>query len=179
MRLEELPLTISSRNPMLRKEHNFPPENASSSSTICVLVRPNMKIQSIDGVCSIQIGRGPESDCGVFVVEVKVDLGHGEFIGSNRSFCFVQLSQFINDFERFIIDGHSESRLEGTYDSFFAFHREGTAVFLEFSVGDGFCGYSSYCPFAVSGRFEVGGDQLAQTVSDFKELRDSAKDVWL
>ena len=132
-----------------------------------------MRIRSIDERCFVEI-RSTSEGYGICEVEASIDLGHGVFTARNGSLALLELSEFIVQFEAFVLNREVEARLEGTYDTFLAFHSKGNAVFLDFSVGDGFCGYSSYAPFNLSGRFDIDSDHLLSLLSDFRELGETA-----
>ena len=130
-----------------------------------------MRIQSFDKRCYIEINPAPEGEgCPVFIVEARIDLGHGVFTAESKYLPLPKLSEFIIHLESFVLNREMRPKWEGAYESYFSFVSEADSVFLEFSVGDGFCGYTTYANFNLSGRFEINTDQLKTIVSELKAL---------
>jgi hypothetical protein len=73
------------------------------------------------------------------------------------------------EFDRFILDRSHPPRLEGTYDTYLAFSTSGTAVMLQYRLGDAFCGRKT-AYFHQSGEFEVDQENLLQYLAGFQAL---------
>jgi hypothetical protein len=73
------------------------------------------------------------------------------------------------EFDRFILDRSHTPRLEGTYDTYLAFSTSGTAVMLQYRLGDAFCGRKT-AYFHQSGEFEVDQENLLQYLAGFQAL---------
>ena len=129
-----------------------------------------MRIQSFDKRCYVEINYTHEGEGHpVFNVEARTDLGHGVFTAKSR-LPLLKLPEFISDLESFVLNREIRPKLEGAYESYFSFVSDADSVFLEFSVGDGFCGYTTYANFNLLGRFEINSDHLKTIVSEFKAL---------
>ena len=75
----------------------------------------------------------------------------------------------MSELDKFILDRSRTPRLEGTYDTYFAFSTAGTAVIFKYQLGDAFCGRkTSY--FYQSGEFEIEQESLLQYLGDFRAM---------
>ena len=130
-----------------------------------------MRIQSFDKRCYIEINPAHEGEGHpVFIVEARINLEHGVFTAKSKILPLPKLPEFIIHLESFLVNREIQPKLEGAYESYFSFVYEAGSVFLEFSVGDGFSGYTTYANFNLSGRFEINTDQLKTIVAEFKAL---------
>jgi hypothetical protein len=132
-----------------------------------------MRIQSVDNRCYLEINPTSEG-YGLCRVEARIDLGHGVFTAENKSLLLLKLPKFIIQLGSFIVNREPQPKLEGTYDSYLSFVSKADSVFLEFSLGDGFCGYRTYAPFNLTGRFQLDADQLGMVLSDFRTLAEKS-----
>jgi hypothetical protein len=131
-----------------------------------------MKISSVDNNCSITIERtGDPGGYAGFQMEVRVDIGHGQFYAKNGDVQFLKLEEFVSEFDRFILDRNRTPRLEGTYDTYLAFSASGPAVVLQYRLGDAHCGRKTV-HFYQSGEFEVEQGHLLQYLSGFQALAE-------
>ncbi|MEZ5307174.1 MAG: hypothetical protein R2684_08530 [Pyrinomonadaceae bacterium] len=136
-----------------------------------------MIIGSKDSNCFIKIefetdGEGYSG----FRIEAHVDIGHGKFDATNVDVQLLNLTDFTAELEKVINGDANKACLEGTYESFFAFHTEGSQTKLNFQLGDTLCGESG-ADFHLSGEFEVNRDDLARFHSGFKDLAEKAGSV--
>ncbi len=131
-----------------------------------------MRITSIDSICSITLERKDDASGNPgFQMETHVDIRHGRFGAKNIDVQFLNLEEFVSEFDRFILDRTRMPRLEGTYDTYIAFSASGNTVMLQYRLGDAFCGQkTSY--FCQSGEFEVEQERLLQYLADFRALKE-------
>lgn len=114
-----------------------------------------MKIVSVDSNTWVSVERHEDpGGYASFAVEAQVDIGHGQFRAWNADVQFLNLGNFTAELDRFVLDRRLVPRLEGTYDTFLAFCASGTAVYLDFRVGDAFCGRKTV-DFRLAGAFEI------------------------
>lgn len=132
-----------------------------------------MKIDSADKNCFINFEyKRDASGYSGFHVEIHADIRHGKFDARNIDVQFLNLGEFVSELDKFIIDRSRTPRLEGTYDTYFAFSATGTAVILKYQLGDAFCGRrTSY--FYQSGEFEVEQDNLLQYLGGFRAVLEA------
>lgn len=132
-----------------------------------------MKITSVDNICSVTLEhKGDTSGYSGFQMEVHVDIRHGQFDAKNTDVQFLNLEWFVSEFDRFILDRNHRPRLEGTYDTCIAFSTSGTAVMLQYRLGDAFCGRKT-AYFYQSGEFEVEQENLLQYLTGFQALMEA------
>lgn len=129
-----------------------------------------MKICSVDNNCFVALEfRGDSSGYYGFQVEIHADIQHGKFDAKNIDVQFLNLEEFVPELDKFILDRTRMPRLEGTYDTYFAFSASGSAVILKYQLGDVFCGRkTSY--FYQSGEFEVEQENLLQFLGGFRSF---------
>lgn len=129
-----------------------------------------MKIISVDNNCFVALEyRGDPSGHSGFQVVVHADIRHGQFDAKNMDVQFLNLEEFVSELDKFILDRTRMPRLEGTYDTYFAFSASGSAVILKYQIGDAFCGRkTSY--FYQSGEFEVEQENLLQFLGGFRSF---------
>lgn len=129
-----------------------------------------MKIYSIDKNCFAALDyKGDPSGYSGFQVEVHADIQHGQFDAKNIDVQFFNLVEFVRELDKFILDRTRMPRLEGTYDTCFAFSASGSGVILKYQLGDAFCGRkTSY--FYQSGEFEVEQESLLQFLGGFRSI---------
>lgn len=129
-----------------------------------------MRISSVDNNCFIAFEyRGDPSGYSGFQVEVHADIRHGQFGAKSIHVQFLNLEEFVSELDKFILDRTRMPRLEGTYDTYFAFSTSGSAVILKYQLGDAFCGRkTSY--FYQSGEFEIEQENLLQFLGGFRSF---------
>ena len=127
-----------------------------------------MKICSVDDNCFVTLERAgaPGSHSG-FQMEVHADIRHGQFDAKNIDVHFLNLEEFVSEFDRFILDRSRTPRLEGTYDTYVAFSAIGSAVVLKYQLGDAFAGRRT-SHFYQSGEFEVEQENLLEYLDGFR-----------
>lgn len=132
-----------------------------------------MKICSVDNNCFVALEYKSEpSGYFGFQVEVHADIRHGQFAAKNIDVQFLNLEEFVQEFDKFILDRTRMPRLEGTYDTYFAFSASGSTVILKYQLGDAFCGRkTSY--FYQSGEFEVGQENLLRFLGGFRSFMEA------
>lgn len=129
-----------------------------------------MKISSADNNCFITLEyRGDASGYSGFQVEVHADIRHGIFDAKNIDVQFLNLEGFVSELDKFILDRTRTPRLEGTYNTYFSFSVNGSAVILKYQLGDAFCGRKTSF-FYQSGEFEVEQEGLLQLVGGFRSF---------
>ncbi len=130
-----------------------------------------MKIISADNNSYIDIELFKDEDSGYssFEVEAFVDIGHGEFKAKNTDLHFLDFEDFTNDFDNFIIDRNITCRLNGTYSSYIKIYGEYNTVFIQFCIGDAFCGNKTY-DYKFSGEFTIDQGDLLDYLNSFKEF---------
>lgn len=136
-----------------------------------------MKIHSVDNNCSITIEHTVDlSGYSGFQVEVHADIRHGKFDAKNMDVQFLNLDEFVSEFDKFTLDRSYIPYLKGTYDTHFTFTSNGAAVILKYQLGDAFCGQkTSY--YYQSGEFEVGQENLLHYLGDFRSFIETSKDA--
>ena len=132
-----------------------------------------MKICSVDNNCFVALEyKGDPSGYSGFQVEVHADIRHGQFDAKNIDVQFLNLEEFVQELDKFVLDRTRMPRLEGTYDTYFAFSASGSAVILKYQLGDAFCGRkTSY--FYQSGEFEVEQESLLQFLGGFRSFMEA------
>ncbi len=130
-----------------------------------------MEILSADNICRITLRPSgePGSYAGIEMA-AHVDIGHGRFEARNRDIHFLNLGEFVEEFDKFISDRTRAPRLNGTYDSHISFRASGLDVVCEYCVGDAFAGGRRPAEFFQSGKFEIERDVLLDLLRDFRQL---------
>jgi hypothetical protein len=132
-----------------------------------------MKISSLDKTCSVTLEyTGDARGYSGYQIEADVDIRHGRFYAKNIDVQFLNWDEFVSEYNRFILDRSLTPRLVGTYDSYIAFTGNGTAVYLQFCLGDAFCGRKTV-GFRQSGEFEVEQQTLLQYLAGFRALMEA------
>lgn len=129
-----------------------------------------MKLTSEDRQCwiAIEAMADPDGYCG-FAVEAHADIGHGQFCAKNADVQFLNLAQFVAEFDRFLLDRSLSPRLEGTYGCYLAFSAAGNSVTVQYGIGDAFCGKRTVY-FQQSGAFEMAQENLLPILADFRRI---------
>ncbi len=128
-----------------------------------------MKITSADNICWVGLLPGePGSYAGIEMV-ANVDIGHGRFEARNRDVHFLNLEEFVSEFDKFISDRTLAPRLNGTCDGYIAFSASGREVMCEYCLGDTFSGRKT-AEFFQSGKFEVEQEKLLGFLRGFQQL---------
>ena len=129
-----------------------------------------MKICSIDNKCFAAIEYTVDGEgYGSFQVAVYADIGHGKFDAKNVDVQFLNLEEFVAEFDAFILDRKRAPRLEGTYDTYFAFSASGSTVILKYHLGGVVCG-QKISSFYQSGEFELDQQNLLPIVAGFRSF---------
>ena len=128
-----------------------------------------MLIKSIDSQSWIEIERSLlEQEYSCFSIACKVDIGHGQFTAKNTDVHFVNLKQFVDDLDHFILDRNLSPILEGTYGTSLKFYSPSScSLMVSFTIGDAYCGYIETVDFKTSGTFEIEQEYLGNLLSWF------------
>ena len=103
-----------------------------------------MKILSSDSRQWIEVKRLVDNDYTAYELGASIDIGHGLFSGKNNDIQFLNLNEFIENLDSFILYRELIPRLEGTYESYIEFYRPKSknSIMVNFCVGDAYAGYS-------------------------------------
>ncbi|MFN7141149.1 MAG: hypothetical protein ACK4UN_17610 [Limisphaerales bacterium] len=131
-----------------------------------------MRISSSDGKAWIEISRNDENDFPSFAFACAINIGHGNFAASNSSLTFLNLAEFAEALDKFILQRDIKPSLEGTYDSYLKVWRPNgkNEVMLSFCVGDAFCGWPGTSEFKLHGEFPIEQEALNSLVSGFRYM---------
>lgn len=136
-----------------------------------------MKISSVDNKCFVAFEYNVDPNgYGGFQVEVHADIGHGKFNAKNADVQFINMEEFVSEFDGFILDRTRKPRLEATYDTYFAFSASGGSVILKYQLGDVVCSQRNSC-FYQTGEFEVEQQNLQQFLAGFQLFLAARRDV--
>ena len=135
-----------------------------------------MKIESTDSKSKIEIIRTGDEGYSSFEVSVNIDIGHGFFSGCNTDLIFLNLSNFIDEIDAFILNRNISPKLNGTYDSFIQLIKDKrtSAILVKFKIGDAYCGYSDTIQYSIEGGFEINQELLSTILTEAKKLNNYA-----
>jgi len=129
-----------------------------------------MTFLSTDGKSRLEIESHDDGQgYSAFAVEATVDVGHGRFSAWNGDVQWLNLDRFAAALEQFATDRTSIPELEGTYDSRVGLSARGHTIFLEFAVGDAFCGEKTH-DYLFAGSFELDRECLPGVLSTVRSL---------
>ena len=131
-----------------------------------------MKINSVDNNSWLSI----ESDKDEFEhknvsVEASIDIGHGNFHAKNIDIVLLNTQEFIDEIDKFLLDRNKTPKLCGTYDSFLEIHGDNSHIYLNFAIGDAFCGKLTH-EYLFRGSFEFDQEQLLSIKQEIQRIQD-------
>jgi len=134
-----------------------------------------MKVVSIDNKNSITLEHKDNGNYLSFNFEASINIEHGIYNAKNIDVHFLNFGEFIKEFDVFITNRKITPILNGTYDSYIKFEgRKNNSIFICFSLGDAFAGYSETVHFSLNGEFEINSEFLNNMYNDFKILEKNA-----
>lgn len=135
-----------------------------------------MKILSSDSKQWIEVKRFVDDDYSSYELGVSIDVGHGHFTGRNKDIQFLNLKEFIENLDSFILSRELKPRLEGTYDSFVEFYspKNKNSIMVNFCVGDAYAGYPETAMYGLKGSFEFNVEYLNDVLEKFKAFEENA-----
>ena len=127
-----------------------------------------MKIVSADRRSWLSIERKLyDSGHSSWSVEGLCNTGSGMFHGRNDGVQFERFGEFVEAFERFILNRDVSTRLSGTYGTSVCFSGNAKHVTVQFRVGDADHISEKY---AVVGELEIDQEFLNEIARDLREL---------
>ncbi|WP_026609732.1 hypothetical protein [Methylocaldum szegediense] len=131
-----------------------------------------MRISSSDGKTWIEIRRNEGDDFPSFAFSGAVNIGHGRFTGRSTSLTFLNLSEFAEALDAFILQRDLQPCLEGTYGSYARVWqpRSKNEVMLGFCIGDAFSGWVGTSEFKLQGEFPIEQEILNSLVFAFRSM---------
>jgi len=135
-----------------------------------------MHISSSDGKAWIEVRRNEEDNFPSFAFSGAVNIGHGSFAASNSSLAFLNLGDFAEMLDKFILERDLQPCLEGTYESYLKVWRPSgkNEVMLSFCIGDAFSGWVGTSEFKLQGEFPIEQETLNSLVSAFRSMARGA-----
>jgi hypothetical protein len=122
-----------------------------------------MRINSDDGKSWLEIELGDDDDYPTFTLRTFVEIGHGRFSGENGDVCFLNMAEFSDDLDRFILDRSIVPQLLGSNDSCVKISQGRTleTILCNFTLGDA-CWYSTKTVFdyRLSGTIAIRQEDL-------------------
>lgn len=131
-----------------------------------------MLVTSADRRCAIDVTRNGKHAHASFEVSCTVDIGHGRFSGTNAGVHFLDLEDFVDRLDRFIMDRSLEPKLHGTDGTFLKVSSPGrkNSVAVSFAIGDAFAGMDVPSTFRLEGVFEIEQEMLLSILEGFRAL---------
>lgn len=131
-----------------------------------------MLISSADLRCAIDVTRNGKHAHASFEVSCTVDIGHGRFSGTNAGVHFLDLDEFVDCLDRFIMDRSLEPTLHGTDGTFLKVSSPGkrNSVGVSFAIGDAFAGIEVPSTFRLEGVFDIEQQKLLSILEGFRAL---------
>ena len=120
-----------------------------------------MRITSDDGKSWLEIELEDDDDYPPFTLRTVVELWHGRFSGENSDIRFLNMSEFSDELDRFILDRSIVSQLVGSDDSCIKISQGRTldSILCNFTLGD-------TCWHSTKTRFDY---QLSGTIAIHQE----------
>lgn len=135
-----------------------------------------MKIKSTDKKQWIEIEQSLDVDWPSYEFGASINIGHSSFSGKNSDMCFLNLREFINTLDSFVLNRELKPKLEGTYDCFVEFYRPGNknSIMINYCVGSVYVGYSETANYGLNGSFEFSAEYLNDVLEEFKKFSENA-----
>lgn len=109
-------------------------------------------------------------------MECSVNIAHGNFDAKNGDIHFLNVDEFIQSLDAFILNRGISPQLHGTYDTVVKFFQPTgkTVVMVSFAIGDAYCGKSATVHYRTEGEFEIDAEYLNDIITNFKGLFQNA-----
>lgn len=104
-----------------------------------------------------------------YVLEIVSDIEHSFFKGSNSDIHFLNMPEFIDQLDSFVLNRNVRPKLEGTYDSYLSFIGSGNVVEVNYCIGS----QNDHQIFSQKGGFEISQEHLSSILTDLKTLYKS------
>lgn len=127
-----------------------------------------LNAQNING--QLLFYKNIEQDFLSFDVRCEVELNHGHFHAQNSDIVLLNIENWIKDVKLNLQQREGQAILNGTYNSKFSFSIQEEEVYVEFLLGDAFCGKFPMGEFYLKGRFDLELREVQTFISEFEEI---------